>query len=70
MTEIKWGKRQRARKADQGHSPVQYGYSERDPWHRRSYVRCQCGKRYSGQGDTGGMYSFHKHVKRELEKGN
>lgn len=67
MKPVRWGKPVRPRKADRGHSPALYGW--RDVYGRkRSYVRCQCGTRLSGQGDEGGLASYRKHRKRKLDK--
>lgn len=69
MSEIKWGQSYRPAKADKGHSPVRYGHGPyRNGFMSRSYVRCQCGTRLSGQGESGGLASYRKHVTRELAK--
>lgn len=52
-------------KADGGHSPVRYGHSDNSRGYGsarvRTYVRCQCGKRLSGQGESGGLASWRRH---------
>ncbi len=73
MAAIQWGKRSRPRKADQGHSAVQYGWAEHNSgygpgWAGRSYIRCECGKRLSGMGGQGGYYSWRRHQARERAK--
>lgn len=67
---IKWGEQLKPSTKDQGHSAVQYGHGENRGYgmaSTRSYVRCECGVRLSGQGD-GGLDSYWKHKKRELKK--
>ena len=69
---IKWGKRLPARKADQGHSAVQYGavdMGRQAVVRQRHYVRCQCGVMLSSKGDSlAAIYSYEKHAKRERAK--
>lgn len=69
MIEIRWSKKYRPAKADNGHSVRQYGWGPyRNGFMSRSYVRCECGTRLSGQGESGGLDSHRKHVKREAVK--
>lgn len=69
MNEIRWSKKHRSRKDEHGHTPVRYGYGPyRNGFMSRSYVRCECGTRLSGQGSSGGLDSWRKHAKREAAK--
>jgi len=64
---IHWGVPLRPKKADQGHSPAQYGSLDRYGRYH-TYVLCQCGTRLSGRGSDGGIDSYRKHRKRKLDK--
>ena len=69
MIEIRWSKKYRPAKADNGHSVRQaWAGPYRNGFMSRSYVRCECGTRLSGQGESGGLDSHRKHVKREAVK--
>jgi hypothetical protein len=72
VNEITWGRKMRPKKADQGHSVVRYGW-RRDPFYAprtRSYVRCECGRCYSSQGEGGerAHRSWEAHRAAEIEK--
>jgi hypothetical protein len=70
VNEITWGRKQRPKKADQGHSAVRYGWLT-DPSRSRSFYRCECGKRYSGRGEDGGARAYRSwkaHRDAEIEK--
>jgi hypothetical protein len=65
---IRWGKRYQPKKADRGHSVIQYGYGPDKGYGMtavRTYVRCECGERLSGQGLMGGETSYRRHLARE-----
>jgi hypothetical protein len=63
---IMWGEKIRPRKADAGHSAVQYGTSGSD--RGKTFVRCECGTQLSGRGDEGGYRSHQRHAQREAAK--
>ncbi len=63
---IRWGKKNRPRKDQNGHTPLQYGRMDFPRF--RTFVRCECGVWLSGQGSGGGLDSWRKHVKREAVK--
>ena len=65
MSEIRWSKKYRPRKSEAGHTPVQYGWGPyRNGFMSRSYVRCECGTRLSGKGESGGISSYRRHKAR------
>jgi hypothetical protein len=66
---IQWGSPIRPVKIHKGHSIVRVGKQE-GAFHNtiRSYVRCECGTRLSGNGERGGLNSWEKHFKREQDK--
>lgn len=52
-----------------GHSPVQFGRSAHlgdgiMAHEGRSYVVCECGQQFSGQGEGGGQRSHARHINR------
>jgi hypothetical protein len=68
---ITWGeKTYPPAKEDGGHSPVRYGHSDNSRGYGsarvRTYVRCECGTRLSGQGEDGGLASWRRHRARPV----
>ena len=64
-SEIRWSKKYRPRKDGAGHTAIRYGWGPyRNGFMSRSYVRCECGVRLSGQGEDGGLSSYRRHKAR------
>jgi hypothetical protein len=67
---VTWGATHRPRKAEKGHTPIRYGFRTLTTAYARarSYVKCECGKTYSGNGSDGGERSHRQHQQREARK--
>lgn len=68
-TAIKWTRRMRPRKADQGHSMRRYGEQRVAAYKYRSYILCECGKMMSSGSASAhtnaAYYGYTRHLKNE-----
>jgi len=60
MQDTNWTTVARGRKADHGHTAVAMRTTYNHNGFERNFVRCQCGKVYSGWGQRG-YYSYSNH---------